>query len=92
MNTITQTESKAEKMLPQELIESVFPDVDLGDLTKRQVINMTLLTIACGYSVLGQASRICIELDLLEKVGFTATRLTKFGKEYMYQAFKIDDN
>jgi len=75
-----------EKLVSDKEIEQAFGYADFGrNATKRDILNSTLLKYASGYTTGHTAKCIALELGLIT----AKEKLTKKGKEYLYEAFSI---
>lgn len=76
---------KTEQLISDEQINIAFGYANFGkDITKREVLNNTLLKCASGYYSGHTASCIVRELGLVKK---KCWELTKKGKEYLFVAY-----
>ena len=74
-----------ETILPDNKIESVWGNANFGSSsTKREIVDMALLKTACGYSNGHTAEFIVTALGLVD----SKLKLTKLGKEYLYESFE----
>ena len=73
-----------EEILSDQEVHNVFVNVDFGEHTKREIINMAVLKCACGYYSGSMATLI------LEQHGLTNpdNTLTVKGKAYLLAVYE----
>lgn len=77
-----------EEMITDKRLEKVFRNTNFGNTTKRDVVRYALMKVACHYHNGHTSQCIIEELSLCtEKLN-----LTKFGREYLYEAFRNGTN
>ena len=74
------------KLITDAQIDAVWGNANFGNTPKRDVIKDSILKCAAGYHTGHTAKCIVEELGLVTK----KWSLTKKGKDYLYEAFKIE--
>lgn len=73
-----------EKIIPDEEIERVHAYANFGStLTKREVVNLGVLKVACEYHQGHTSQRICTEHGLIDK----DYHLTAKGRAYLWAVY-----
>lgn len=73
-----------EELVTNEELTQAFGYANFGEgISKRQVLNSTILKYASGYMTGHTAKCIALELGLITK----NEKLTKKGQRYLYEAF-----
>lgn len=75
--------TELEKMISDEQLDKVFAYANFGNTTKRDVVKYALMKVACSYHNGYTSQQIINELGLCT----SDLKLTKKGKEYLYEAF-----
>lgn len=74
---------KPEEVISDAEIERVHANADFGNMKKRDVVNLALLKMACGYSNGHTSDQIIREHGLVIK----KRTLSKKGRQYLWAAF-----
>lgn len=74
---------KVEHIISEDRLNEVWGNANFGNVSKRDVINNSVLKCASGYYTGHTAKCILEELGLVTK----KWTLTKMGKEYLFVAF-----
>jgi hypothetical protein len=72
-----------ETLIPKEQFDKAFEGTHFGTQKNRELIKKALLKNASGYANGFTIEQILIELGLMKR----NRKLTKLGKEYLYEAF-----
>lgn len=72
-----------ENMISDETLDKVWGSANFGDAPKRDVVKYSLLKYASVYKTGHTAFCILLDLGLVNE----KEEITKFGKEYLYEAF-----
>ena len=73
-----------EKIITEDELNDVFSNTDFGGALKRDVVKYALLKVACGYANGKTTHGIILDLGLVNE----KNRLTKKGKEYLWECYK----
>ena len=76
------------EMITDKQLKNAFAYANFGKSTKRNVVRYALLKVACGYHNGHTSQCIINELGLCTD----NLKLTKKGKEYLYEAFRKGTN
>ena len=75
---------KIKDIITDKQLDNAWMNANFGDVKKRDIIRYTLLKSVCGYGSGNTANEIVYDLDLTNMAG----KLTKKGREYLYEAFR----
>lgn len=88
MNDISKTEP-GESLVSDADINAAWGNANFGNQPRRKVIDDALFQIAGDYHTGYTAMTICQELGLVGKSRGALPRLTKKGKRYLYERYKL---
>lgn len=81
---------KPEELIPDSEIVRVHANANFGDTPPRQIVNLSLLKIACGYSTGHTAQQILAEHGLISNPNRKGLgNVTARGKKYLYSVYRL---